>query len=237
MNPEDLRIVVKPTLVRDHALDKLRTAIVTGLYKPGMRLVERELCDALGVSRTSVREAMRQLQSEGLIETGPRRAIIVAVLGAEDAYDIYALRETIETMAIRRMTQRNDPKATKRLQAAYKSMVKSAGKGDLPALSEMAGSFYEEILDGSGSKVIRETGLQLLKRVSYLRLASMGEPQRVENGLAEWSEIVDAVTAGDADAAADALGRHIRNSRTAVVARLEAQRVANEADPKRASNA
>lgn len=224
MNLEDLRIVANPTLVRDHALEKMRTAIATGLYKPGTRLVERELCEALGVSRTSVREAMRQLQSEGLIETGTRRAIMVSVLGAEDAYDIYTLREMVETTAIRRLVLQGDQKAVKRLQAAYKAIAKYAGKGDLPALSEMAGTFYEEILDGSASKVVRETGRQLLKRVSYLRLASMAEPQRVENGLTEWSAIVDAVAAGDADAAADALGRHIRASRAAVVARLKAQK-------------
>ncbi|MEI9852008.1 MAG: GntR family transcriptional regulator [Sphingomonas sp.] len=225
MNIEDLRIVANPTLVRDHALDNLRAAIATGLYVPGTRLVERELCDALGVSRTSVREAMRQLQSEGLIEIGARRSIIVAVLSAEDAHDIYTLREMVETTAIRRLVERNDPKAVKRLQAAYKAIAKYAGKGDLPALSEMAGTFYEEILDGSGSKIVRDTGRQLLKRVSYLRLASMAEPKRIENGLLEWSAIVDAVAAGDAGAAAEALGRHIRNSRDAVVARLRAEEV------------
>lgn len=225
MNIEDLRIVANPTLVRDHALDNLRAAIATGLYLPGTRLVERELCEALGVSRTSVREAMRQLQSEGLIEMGARRSIIVAVLSAEDAHDIYTLREMVETTAIRRLVERNDAKAVKRLQAAYKAIAKYAGKGDLPALSEMAGTFYEEILDGSGSKIVRDTGRQLLKRVSYLRLASMAEPRRIENGLLEWGAIVDAVSAGDAAAAAEALGRHIRNSRDAVVARLQAQEV------------
>ena len=223
MNVEDLRIVANPTLVREHAVEKMRTAIATGLYKPGTRLVERELCEALGVSRTSVREAMRQLQSEGLIEAGPRRSIIVSVLSAEDAFDIYTLREMTETIAIRRLVEHNDPKVVKRLQAAYKAIVKYAGKGDLPALSEMAGTFYEEILDGSGSKVVQETGRQLLKRVSYLRLASMGAPKRIEAGLEEWKAVVDGVASEDADRAAETLGQHIRNSRDAVVARLRAQ--------------
>lgn len=225
MNIEDLRIVANPTLVREHALDKLRTAISTGFYRPGTRLVERELCEALGVSRTSVREAMRQLQSEGLIEAGPRRAIIVSVLSADDAWDIYTLREMVEAAAIRRLVERADPKALKRLQTIYKAIEKYAGKGDLPALSEMAGTFYEEILDGSESKVIRETGRQLLKRVSYLRLASMSVPQRVEDGLAEWGAIVDAVAAGCPDSAADALVRHIRNARETVVGKLRAETI------------
>ncbi|QJR05059.1 GntR family transcriptional regulator [Sphingobium yanoikuyae] len=222
MNIEDMRIVANPTLVREHALDKLRSAIATGLYQPGTRLVERELCEALGVSRTSVREALRQLQSESLIEAGPRRTIIVSVLNAQDAFDIYSLREMVETTAIRRLVERDDSKAAKRLQSAFKAIEKCAHKGDLPALSAMAGTFYEEILDGSGSKVVRDTGRQLLKRVSYLRLASMSEPQRMENGLAEWSQIMDAVMKRDADKAVEALGRHIRNSRDAVVRKLRA---------------
>jgi DNA-binding GntR family transcriptional regulator len=220
LNIEDLRVVANPMLVREHALDKLRGAIATGLYRPGMRLVERELCEALGVSRTSVREALRQLQSEGLIEAGPRRAIIVSVLSADDAYDIYALREMVETRAIRLFVERNDAKAIKRLQTIYKAIEKHATKGDLPALAEMSGAFYEEILEGSGSKVVSETGRQLLKRVSYLRLASMSVPQRVEDGLKEWSAIVDAATAGNADKAAEALGRHIRTARDTIVAKI-----------------
>lgn len=196
----------------------------TGFYKPGTRLVERELCDALGVSRTSVREAMRQLQSEGLIETGARRSIIASVLSAGDAYDIYTLREMTETIAIRRLVELGNPKVLKRLQSAYKAIVKYASKGDLPALSEMAGTLYEEILEGSSSRVVQETGRQLLKRVSYLRLVSMGQPKRVEAGLQEWEAVVDAVAAGDADRAADTLGRHIRNSRDAIGASCIRQR-------------
>lgn len=220
MNIEDLRINPTPTLVREHALDKLRSAIAAGFYRPGVRLVERELCEALGVSRTSVREALRQLQSEGLIEAGPQRTIIVAKLSAEDAYDIYTLRELVETAAIQRFVERDDPKVLKRLQSTYKAIEKYASRGDVAALSGMAGTFYEVILEGSGSKAIADTGRHLLKRVSYLRLASMSEPRRIEDGLAEWLAIIDAITKKDAKLAVDALGRHIRNAREAVVSRL-----------------
>lgn len=220
MNIEDLRINPTPTLVREHALDKLRAAIAAGFYKPGVRLVERELCEALGVSRTSVREALRQLQSEGLIEAGAQRTIIVAKLSAEDAYDIYTLRELVETAAIQRFVERDDQKALKRLQAAYKAIEKFASRGDVAALSEMAGTFYEVILEGSGSKVIAETGRHLLKRVSYLRLASMSEPRRIDDGLIEWLAIIEAVARRDLKQAAEALSHHIQNAREAVVSRL-----------------
>jgi len=220
LNIEDLRINPAPTLVREHALDKLRGAIAAGFYRPGARLVERELCEALGVSRTSVREALRQLQSEGLIEAGSQRSIVVAKLSAEDAYDIYTLRELVETTAIQRFVERDDPKALKRLQSAYKAIEKSASRGDAAALSDMAGAFYELILDGSGSKAIADTGRHLLKRVSYLRLASMSEPHRIEDGLSEWMAIIDAVANKDPKKAAEALALHISNAREAVVSRL-----------------
>ncbi|OCC25552.1 GntR family transcriptional regulator [Croceicoccus estronivorus] len=229
MDVEDLRIDANPTLVREHALAKLRAAIATGLYPPGKRLVERELCEALGVSRTSVREALRQLQAEGLIEVGPRRNIIVARVSLEDARDIYDLRNLIETAAIRRLVERADPKTIKRLQAMQKTIARLARSGDIASLAEQAGSFYEEILDGSASRIIAETGKQLLKRVSYLRLASMSAPHRLEHGIAEWERIVSAIVAGDADAAASALEQHIANSRDTIVASIERQEQADQA--------
>jgi DNA-binding GntR family transcriptional regulator len=121
---QDLMITENPALVRDHALDKLRSAISSGLYPPGTRLIERELCEALGVSRTSVREAMRQLQSENLIAVGKRRSIRVSTISALDADDIYLVRIKLETEAVRRFVQRGDDKASKRLLQIHKDMAK-----------------------------------------------------------------------------------------------------------------
>lgn len=218
MDVEDLRIDANPTLVREHALAKLRAAIASGLYPPGKRLVERELCEALGVSRTSVREALRQLQAEGLIEAGARRNISVAHVSAEDARDIYDLRALIETEAVRRLVENDDCNVIKTLQGMAKTIRKIVRKGDVPALAEQAAVLYETILEGSGSRIIAETGKQLLKRVSYLRLASMSAPQRLDDGMAEWDAIIDAIVARDADAAVMALRSHIVNSRDTILA-------------------
>lgn len=218
---EDLRIDANPTLVREHALTKLRSAIASGLYPPGKRLVERELCEVLGVSRTSVREALRQLQAEGLIEAGPRRNIMVARVSLEDARDIYDLRALIETEAVRRVVERKDPEVVKRLQAMMKDIRRIVRKKDVPALAEQAGAFYEEILVASGSRIIAETGKQLLKRVSYLRLTAMSGPQRLDQGMSEWERIVDAVAAGDSTGAVEAVRDHIVNSRDSIFAVAE----------------
>jgi len=220
---EDLRIVENPSLVRDYTLEKLRAAISTGLYPPGARLVERELCEALGVSRTSVREALRQLQSENLVEVGKRRNIIVAVISSKDADDIYMIREMLETEAIRRFVQIGDDKATKELVRIHKQIGKALTKDNVRQLAAIASEFYETILLGSKSKVIYEVARPLLARVNYLRVRSMSEPGRLDGGLREWDAMIKAVTDGDAEAAAAAMSTHLRNARTAIVARLEAE--------------
>lgn len=221
MEYQDLRIVENPTLVREHALDKLRNAISRGLYPPGMRLVERELCEALGVSRTSVREALRQLQAENLIEVGKRRNITVSVVSSKDAEDIYLMREMLETLAVKRFVARADQEAVKKLVRIHKELRKVINKGDVRELAIMAGEFYETILNGSGSKVIADMARQLLTRVNYLRMRSMAEPHRLEDGIHEWDRLIEAIVAGNANAAAKAMGEHLANARRAVVTKLQ----------------
>jgi DNA-binding GntR family transcriptional regulator len=233
MRIEDISVLDNPTLVRDHTLRKLRIAITAGIYPPGARLVERELCEAFGVSRTSVREALRQLQAESLVEVGPRRNIRVAVITAEDATDIYQLREILETQAIQLFVRRADAKALKRLRHAHREMHRALGKGDLMQLAAIAGVFYETLLSGAASRVIYEVALQLLARVNYLRFRSMSEPGRLDDGMREWDAMMDAIEAKDEDAAAKAMTAHLRNSRAAIVQRLLAEERENRTQANR----
>lgn len=236
MEYQDLRIVENPTLVREHALDKLRNAISRGLYPPGMRLVERELCEALGVSRTSVREALRQLQAENLIEVGKRRNITVAVVSAKDAEDIYLMREMLETLAIKRFVALADDNAIKKLVRIHKDLRKVLNKGDVRELAIMAGEFYETILHGSGSKVIADMARQLLTRVNYLRMRAMAEPHRLEDGMHEWDRLIEAIVERNPTAAAKAMGEHLSNARRAIVAKLQQEEeAAAAAVPERAA--
>jgi DNA-binding GntR family transcriptional regulator len=220
METQDLRIEEGPTLVREHAARKLRDAIAAGLYKPGARLVERELCEALGVSRTSVREAMRQLQAENLIRVGPRRNISVAVLTVQDAHDIYELRELVEPIALRRFIAEADAAALQQVSDSWAMMRKIFAKREFLGLAREATRLYEHFLTHCGSPVYRDTGMQLLNRVSYLRLTAMSTPGRLESGMEEWRLIVEATLRRDADAAEAAFINHIRNARHAIEHKL-----------------
>jgi DNA-binding GntR family transcriptional regulator len=224
-----LRIVDSTPLVRDHALERLRLAITTGRYRPGARLVERELCDALGVSRTSIREALRQLQSEHLVEASDYSGSRVAAMSAADAADLYTLREMLETEAVRRFVAHASPADVRKLERVHREMQKALGRDNPAQLAQIAGQFYETILAGAGSRIMQEVARHLLARVDYLRYRSMVEPGRLDAGLSEWDAIVDALMARDGDAAAAAMSRHLRNAREAIVARLLAEE--EEASP------
>src|SRR5690606_38533467 len=101
-----LGLVATPVLVREQAFDQLRGAIINGQFPPGTRLIERELCEAMGVSRTSIREVLRRLEAERLIEVEPRKGPTVARLTRAQAEEIYDIRTYLEGIVVRRFVER-----------------------------------------------------------------------------------------------------------------------------------
>lgn len=220
MELDSLRIISNPVLVRDYAVDKLRSALATGLYKPGDRIIDRDLCETLQISRTSVREALRQLQAEKLITVGPRRRISVTVLTADDAADIYLLRETLEGEAVSRFVERAQEEDVQSLSSLYQAMRKAVDNQDIPQLVPLSNQFTETILKGCGSDTIHSFGMQLLHRVGYLKATAMAEPNRVGVGFDELGAVVKAVNNRDAKAAKKAMIDHIRKASEAIAAHL-----------------
>src|SRR3979411_159698 len=98
-----LRLTEHPPLRRDQAFERLRDAIITGHFAPGARLIERELCEAMGVSRTSIREVLRRLEAEQLIESDPRRGPMGARLSRKQVEEIYDVRALLEAAVVRRL--------------------------------------------------------------------------------------------------------------------------------------
>src|ERR1700743_1459943 len=99
MSSSELQIVRKSATLRLLVEDKLRAAIATGRFKPGQRLVERELCELTGVGRTSIREALRPLEAEGLVTVVPHRGPSVSKMTVEEARHLYAVRGLLEGYA------------------------------------------------------------------------------------------------------------------------------------------
>lgn len=211
-----------PQTLRDMVQDRMREAIISGHFKPGERLVERPLCEQLGVSRTVIRETIRYLEAEGLVEILPGRGPIVALMNRDDARQIYEIRRMLETAAAescaRRMTQ---DRATK-LRTALR-MLQAARADSAPgALFHASSAFYAEIFDGAGHHIAWEIVQRLNGRISRLRMMTLSSTDRDRPGAVHMQAICEGIVAGDPAAARAAVERHLTDT-AAIADRLLAK--------------
>lgn len=206
--------------LREQVVTLVRDAILGFRLQPGQRLVERELVEQLGISRPTVREVLRQLAAEGLVTVVPQRGAVVTSLSADDAADIYEMRASLEALAVQRFVQRATPEQVADLRDAVAEIERTAEAVD--SLDQLGAKdrFYEVLFTGSGSEPLQQTLAGLQARVRLLRATSLAEPGRPREAAAELRAVVDAVEAGDADAAAAACAHHIHNAAATALARL-----------------
>ncbi len=204
---ESLRVERAPAPIRSRVLDNLRQAILERKLVPGQRLIERELVEMTGVSRTSIREALRELAAEGLVTTIPNKGTVVAEVTAAEARQLYQVRSALEGLA--GLFVENATDAQRRaLATALRAVERASAKG-APAMLAAKDKFYDVLFEGGGNDALRAIAGTLHARVSLLRSLSLSMPGRTTESLAELAEIVAAVQANDADAAAKACSKHV----------------------------
>ena len=219
---EDLQIRWEPATLRLQVEEKLRSAIASGRFRPGERLVERELCTLLGVGRTSVREALRQLEAEGLIVTIPHRGPAVATIDVSEARQLYEVRALLEGFAGRGAATVATAEQVERLGQAVARLDEAAVEGGV-ALIEAKTAFYRTLLDACGNEVVRQLLTVLQNRVTLLRRTSMTQPGRLSRSLVEIRKIYERIAARDPDGAEEACITHIRNAADVALAILAKQ--------------
>jgi DNA-binding GntR family transcriptional regulator len=207
---DSFKVNRNPITLREIVLDKLRNAIMNFQLLPGDRLVERDLCERLGVSRTSVREALRHLESEGLVEFADAKGPSVAIITLEDACDIYELRCVLEGLIVQLFTLRAKAKDIRALEKALEENRKALQDGELQQVLESVQGFYDVLLEGSGNHVAATQLRQLQARISYLRATSVSQTNRRSVSNEEMERIVAAIKSGDPLAAHQASVDHVR---------------------------
>ena len=165
---QSLYIARSSVFLRQQVVDVLRQAITDGRFAPGTRLVERELCQLTGVSRTSVREALRHLEAEGLVKSMSNRGPIVAELTIDDARAIYDIREALETLAARRFAELATDGEVKQLQDQLEELQKALAAGDLATMGISTKKLYDILLQGCRNTIICDVIRGLQARVSSL---------------------------------------------------------------------
>ncbi|TDD34316.1 GntR family transcriptional regulator [Actinomadura sp. KC06] len=217
----DLRIDRPAETVPQLVVRRVRQAILEGTLSPGRRLTERELMELTGVSRTSIREAVRHLQALGLVEMSGRKGVRVAVLGSDDVRQLYEVRAALESEAASLFVQR----AT---DTEILELVKLTrpGKSDDDQLSSIY-HFDELLLAGARNALLASTLAPLHARIHALRRLSLTIPGRRERSEQEYRDLVAAITDRDADRAAQLARQHVdaaKDAALAAIAKLEEER-------------
>ena len=202
--------------LRVQAVEHLRERIVSGVYFPGFRLTEKSLEEALGVSRTVVREALRQLESERLIELRPNVGPVVRTLTYPEAVNLYEVRAALEALAGRLAAGHSNPRQIENLRDILATISNDTGRSLTDTLG-LKNAFYNALVDASGNPIIGELLDNVQARISQLRAVSLQHAGRTPVMVAELTRIVDAIEAGDADAADCACHEHVQAASLAAI--------------------
>jgi DNA-binding GntR family transcriptional regulator len=195
----------------DIAYWTIRDAIRSGVIQPGDRLIELDLAAALEMSRTPVRDALRQLETERLIEKAPSRGFVVPTMTIDDLVEIYEIREVLEGLAARRAAMRMGPAEIAALGETVERAERARDAGDLTTLWEASNQFHGLLRAGTKNGRLPHLLRLMLDAHRSLRLHEFA-PERVGDAVAEHRAIYAAIAARDA-ALAEALGReHSRNA-------------------------
>ena len=203
--------------LRRQAEDALRKELLSGRFSPGERLKERELMELLSVSRTLVREALRQIEAEGLIEIVPHRGPVVAVLSYEEAEEIYEVRGVLEAQACTGFALRASSAHLAQLESAFENLAAAARRGDVPATIAWSDTYYDIIVAGCGNRVLGHMLKQLHNRIVLLRRTSLSEIDRLPEMLYELTRITEALKERDEVAAGKAALHHVRQASRAAL--------------------
>ena len=190
----------------------LREDILNGRYQEGSKLIESKLAKELQISRTPVREALKQLELEGIVENIPNRGAIVLGISQQDLEDIYTIRNSIEGIAAKWAVERMTEEELEALKEIYDLMDFYAQKNDIEGFAQLNIEFHESIYRATKNRYLE----QVLKGLQYYmkrtRMKSLRVEGRLEKSQMEHKEILDAFIQRDPEKAQEALTRHLMNS-------------------------
>lgn len=200
--------------IREQVATILRDAIINCDFHPGEVLVERELCERTGTSRPSVREALRQLEAEGLVESRNGRGTMVRVLSPEEVENVYEIRAELEGLAARLFCERASTEGRGQLRQAFDGLASATGGGVQNSRAILAAqrAFYEILFAGAENELLDKLVQGLQGRIAQLRASTLSVPGRAEESLAEFGKVVEAIGDGDATRAEFEATEHVRRA-------------------------
>jgi GntR family transcriptional regulator, trigonelline degradation regulator len=212
--------IVSAAPLRQQVAAMLRKAFARGKFEPGQRLLERELCEMTGVSRTSVREALRELESEGLVVTLPVKGPIVAPITLKNAEELYESRGVLEGHMARLFARRALPQHRAALHAVVDELDQVYEAGDLESLLDAKERFYSILIEGADNSVLAGGLRSIHVRAMQLRSIGIARPHRNKESLTQMKALGAALLAGDEDLAWRCCQDHVAGAAQAALATL-----------------
>ncbi len=198
--------------LREAVCETLRDAIRKGILEPGERLMEVQLADELGISRTPVREAIRKLEQEGYVIMMPRRGTYVSDISTGDVKEIFEIRSALESLAAGLAARRIEPDELETLQNLLIEIEGYIAKNDIEKIVETDIKFHGLLYKVSRNERLVNIINNLKEQLARFRTLSMSYPGRLQETLEEHSEMVEAIANGDVSAARDAAEHHMERA-------------------------
>jgi len=187
--------------LREKILETIREAILRGQLKPGEKVAEPELAERFGISRTPIREAFRQLESEGYLTVIPRKGAVVTSLSERAVEEFYAIKSILEGYAARMAAQNLTSRDIARLEAINARLGQLADEGDVKTFFKVHNEFHELFIKAADNEKLLELINQLMLKFNRLRLASLSLPGRMQISVQEHKKIIEAFKNKDGELA------------------------------------
>lgn len=202
-------VPVRQPPAADRVYSHIKQGVLDRYYQGGTLLTEGELAEAVGVSRTPVREALLKLEVEGLIKLYPKKGALVLAVSAQEIADVVETRLLVEEFTARKAVPASAAFIA-RLEELVEEQRRLADEGDLAAVAVADRCFHAEIVRNAGNEILSKLYDQLRDRQLRMGVAVMeAHPERVRTSITEHSELLEAIRAGDADAAARCVRAHV----------------------------
>jgi DNA-binding GntR family transcriptional regulator len=216
----EFRAVQVAAPLRQSVVGKVRDAILTGHYLRGARLPEKELCDLTGVSRTLIREALRQLEAERLVEVVPNRGPFVVEIPVEQAAGIYLVREQLEGLAAELFAAKATAEQRKQLELAFSKLRKAIISRKSLEVLRGKDAFYQAILEGAGNAALNAAVTVVMGQVRLLQASWQRDPGRDSTLVLELGALVSALVAGNVAKSRALSDAHVKNAAKVALSRL-----------------
>jgi DNA-binding GntR family transcriptional regulator len=187
--------------LREKILETIRDAILKGTLVPGEKVAEPELAERFGISRTPIREAFRQLESEGYLTVIPRKGAVVTSLSERDIQEFYSIKSILEGYAAHMAAERLSERDLDRLEGINERLAQLAREGDVKTFFRVHNEFHELFIRAAGNDKLLELITQLMMKFNRLRMASLSLPGRMEISVQEHRKIIEAFREHDGEKA------------------------------------